>query len=50
MYVCTCRYVCMCLRVCVCVLIEGGVINRLEAKCSSECIMMVCSHWSHLTM
>ena len=43
-----------CLCVCVCLRKEEGVGNgvcqlshRLEAKCSTKCIIMVCNHWSH---
>ena len=42
-------------RVCVCLRKEEGVGNgvcqlshRLEAKCSTKCIIMVCNHWSQL--
>ena len=43
-----------CVCVCVCLRKEEGVGNgvcplshRLEAKCSTKCIIMVCNHWSH---
>ena len=59
--VCVCVQVCVCVCVCVCVVCmcvclrkEEGVGNgvcplshRLEAKCSTKCIIMVCNHWSH---